>query len=403
MTGAGDYLPRHLDQALVEAVAAFPIVVLDGARGVGKTTTARRLARSVLMLPRDQEPLNVDADAYLRSLPAPVLVDEWQLAGTDLLWTLKRIVDEDPQPGRFLLTGSVEPAAYGPTYPLTGRAVRLVMRPMTAAELRGRGAERTFLADIAAGRPIEARSVEGFEVDQLAVPGFPAARSLPDARLFLDAYTSVVSQRAGEEGRDAGRLLRTMRVLATLTGQAVPDQRIWEAADINKATWKAYEDLLGRAHLSAPLPALESSRLKRLTSYPKRFLSDTAMAMALSDISATDLVGEPSLAGPYFESFVMQQLRSQADGIGSTLWHLRTGAGDREVDAVIELGRRVVAFEVKLAARPTRRDVRQIEWLHDQMGERFHAGYVVHSGSESYPLGERVIAIPVGVLMSGTG
>ena len=90
----GDYLPRHADRALALAVAQHPIVMVEGARGVGKTTSARRVAASVLEFPRDLPRLAVDPAAALRDLPGPVLVDEWQLAGVDLVWAIKRIVDE---------------------------------------------------------------------------------------------------------------------------------------------------------------------------------------------------------------------------------------------------------------------------------------------------------------------
>jgi predicted AAA+ superfamily ATPase len=399
-----DYLPRHVDAPLADALRAAPVIVLDGPRGAGKTTTAARLAASAVILPRDLEQLRVDAEGYLRALTAPILLDEWQLAGTDLLWTVKRIVDDDPAPGRFLLTGSVEPASYGPTYPLTGRAVRLVMRPMTWAELSGAGGEPTFLARVLAGLlPGPGSGVSAaFDLETLGRAGFPAARGMPDARLFFDAYASVVSQRAGDEGRDAARLLRTMRVLATLSAQAVPDQRIWEAADVNKATWKHYDDLLARTHLSAPIPALESNRLKRLTAYPKRFLADTAMALALSELTIDDLRADPSTAGRYLESFVMQQLRPQVDQVRGTLMHVRTGAGEHEIDAVVEAGRCLVGIEVKLGPRPTQTDARQLEWLRDHLGDRFAYGFVVHSGADCYPLGERVHAVPLGVVMGGS-
>ena len=119
MPAPAGYLPRHSDAALATALRSAPIVLLDGARGVGKTTSAHRLAASSVRLPDDLEQLRVDPAAYLGSLAPPVLLDEWQLAGTDILWTLKRLVDDDPTPGRFILAGSVEPATYGPTYPLT--------------------------------------------------------------------------------------------------------------------------------------------------------------------------------------------------------------------------------------------------------------------------------------------
>lgn len=400
MLDSPDYLARHLDDALTAALASAPVVLLDGPRAVGKTTSARRLAHSTVMLPRDREQLVAHPSTYLAALEPPVLIDEWQLAGTDLLWILKGLVDDDPQPGRFLLTGSVEPASYGPTYPLTGRAVRLVMRPMTVAELDGHGQPPPFLTAVLDGTPpvATAGAAPTFDTGWLRRSGFPVARTMPDPELFLDAYAGLVSQRAGEEGRDSSRLLRTMRILATLEAQAVPDQRIWEAADINKATWKAYEDILHRTHLLAPSAAFESNRLKRLTSYPKRYLADTALALTLADVRMDDLRASPSLAGHYLESLVMQQLRPQVDLVGGVLTHLRTGGGEREVDALIEVGDGVLGIEVKNGTRPASADARDLSWLRDELGHRFIQGFVVHTGGDAYPLAERVWAVPIALL-----
>lgn len=398
MTSA--YLPRIADRTLADALRAASVVVVDGPRAVGKTTTARRWVRSELLLPRDLPLMLGDVDGYLASLEPPVLIDEWQLAGVDLLWAIKRIVDDDPSVGRFILTGSVEPATYGPTYPLTGRAVRVVMRPMNRAELAGRGDQATFLAAVLADTPLRSSAGRApmFGVEWLTESGFPAARTMTDPRMFLDAYATTVAQRAGDEGRDATRLLRAMRVLATLESEAVPDRTIWDAADINKVTWKAYDDLLQRVHLAVPSPAFESNRLKRLTSYPKRFLADVALAVALADIDEGQLRSDPRLAGRYLESFVMQQLRPQVDAAGGHLTHLRTGAGEREVDAIVEVGDALIAFEVKHAARPGRDDARQLAWLRDEGPKGFHSGYVVHTGGDVFPLGERIWAVPVDVV-----
>lgn len=392
------YLPRILDARLVEAMASAPVVLLDGPRGVGKTTTAARVSRTVVMLPRDMDQLHYDPEAYLRQLEPPVLLDEWQLAGLELLWAIKRIVDADPSPGRFILAGSVEPAAHGPTYPLTGRAVRLVMRPMTAAELNGTGDLSSPLSALLAGQApaLGSGADEQFTIDQVSTSGFPAARAMPEPAVFLEAYASLVAQRAGEEGRDASRLLRTLRVLATLTGQAVPDQRIWEAADVNKVTLKAYDDLLERVHLSVPLPAFESNRLKRLTSYPKRFLADTAMALTLAGLDVTQLASDPRLAGRYLESYVVQQLRPHVDMARAHLMHLRSSAGENEVDAVVETRHGVVGVEIKLARRVRSEDAKPLAWLRDSLGERFLQGVVFHTGTDVYSVSDRVYAVPLG-------
>lgn len=385
---------------MAAALADAPVVVLDGPRAAGKTTSSLRLASSQVMLPRDLPLVAADPDRFLAALEPPVLIDEWQLAGIDLLWAVKRLVDADPSPGRFILTGSVEPASYGPTYPLTGRAVRVLMRPMTRAELAGRGDQQTFLEQVtsdAAVQPGIGRA-PALDVDWLTESGFPGARLLSDPSLLLDAYAVTVAQRAGDEGRDATRLLRTMRVLATLEGQAVPEQGIWRAADINKLTWKAYDDLLQRVHLAVPMPAFESNRLKRLTAFPKRFFADSALALTLAELDGPQLRADPRIAGPYLESFVAQQLRPQVDALRGRLTHLRTSAGEVEVDAVVEIGNRVLGFEVKSVARPSWGDAAKLGWLRDKLGDRFHSGFVVHAGSDVFPLGDRLWAVPVSVV-----
>ncbi len=149
------YLPRLADARMAAALADAPVVVLDGPRAAGKTTTALRLAASQVMLPRDLPLISADPDHFLAALEPPVLIDEWQLAGVDILWSVKRLVDADPSPGRFILTGSVEPATYGPTYPLTGRAVRVLMRPMTRAELAGRGDQQSFVEQVTSGAGLQ--------------------------------------------------------------------------------------------------------------------------------------------------------------------------------------------------------------------------------------------------------
>ena len=92
----------------------------------------------------------------------------------------------------------------------------------------------------------------------------------------------------------------------------------------------------------------------------------------------------------------MQQLRPQVDIVRGALSHLRTGAGEREVDAVVEVGLDVYAFEMKFGTRPTTTaDARHLAWLRDQLGERFAAGFVVHTGGDTFPLSERVWAVPM--------
>ncbi|MGH2535384.1 MAG: AAA family ATPase, partial [Thermomicrobiales bacterium] len=118
------YRARRLDTVLDELLAAVPAVLLLGPRAAGKTTTAARRAASVLQLDRAEqaEAVRSDPDAILRGLPEPILLDEWQVV-PEVLGAVKRLCDARPDPGRFLLAGSVRAEAEAPLWPGTGRVV----------------------------------------------------------------------------------------------------------------------------------------------------------------------------------------------------------------------------------------------------------------------------------------
>jgi hypothetical protein len=102
------YLPRLVDNLIRELLNELPAVLVVGPRAAGKTTTAARHAVTLVRLDRPAEAaaFRADPDAALASFDEPVALDEWQEVPT-VLGAVKRAVDEDPRPGRFLLTGSV--------------------------------------------------------------------------------------------------------------------------------------------------------------------------------------------------------------------------------------------------------------------------------------------------------
>ncbi|MBK7320886.1 MAG: ATP-binding protein [Candidatus Microthrix sp.] len=395
------YLPRIVDGPLSSLIQAVPVVLVDGARASGKTTSASRLANSTLRLPQDLALLQSDPLQVLTSMKRPVLIDEWQLAGIEVLWTIKQIVDADPTPGSFILTGSVEPESYGSTYPLTGRSARVLLRPMNRREKLGAGNEVGWLDRLASGEIFTTNpNGDRAELDLLVESGFPGAAPKHDPREWLRAYASTVAERSVAERRDPERVGRLLRVLSELESQAVPDETVWRAADINRETLYSYRDMLTRTHVVTPLPAWETNRLKRITSYPKRQLVDTALALALAGIDANELASNPTLAGRYVESFVVAQLRPEVDAAGGYLSHLRTRGGDQEVDIVIDIGGQLIAIDVKAGVNPTPRDARHLSWFRDRIDARIDASVVLHRGEATFELVDGVWAVPISSLWS---
>lgn len=223
------YLPRIVDNLLINALQSVPIVMVDGAHGTGKTTTGRQFCVAEYRFPTDLPLVMSDPEHLLGNSNSPALIEEWQLAGVDLLWAMKDIVDRDPRPGRFLLTGSVQPESYGPTFPLTGRSMRIIMRPMTQRELNGDGHAPQWLQRLL-DRELFApgKSHETTPRDIVYSTGFPGGALGPNTQAWLRAYGAAVTERSTEERKDPTRAARLLQVLAELESQVTPDETVWK-------------------------------------------------------------------------------------------------------------------------------------------------------------------------------
>lgn len=408
------YLPRLVDDLLVRRLAHHPAVLLVGPRATGKTTTAARLARSQLRLDERAQAAAVDADpdALLRDLPEPVLIDEWQIV-PDVLGAVKRAVDADSRPGRFLITGSVRGDIDSPTWPGTGRLLRVAMFGLTVNEIRGR-LPRMPLLDQLAEYGVEPLMVTPKEQPDLrdyaelaASSGFPQpALRLPSAErgLWLESYIEqlVTQDVAMLSSRRDPRLLRRYLEACALNTAGITDHRaIYEAAGVAKATGETYDRLLSNLLIVDTLPAWWTNRIKRLVRAPKRYVIDPSLALAALRIGVHGLMKDGDLLGRIIDTFVVAQLRAQL-AICETqprLYHLRQEKGQHEIDIIVEYGGgRVFAIEIKAGNAPTRDDARHLAWLQTELGDRFIGGAVLHTGPHAFALGQNIAAAPIAAL-----
>jgi uncharacterized protein len=407
-----DYIPRLAEAYLKRLFAELPALSLIGPRATGKTTIARRHARSIVSLddPVEAGAFRDDPDVALRALPEPVLLDEWQ-AVPDVLGAVKRAVDQGTGGGRFLLTGSVRAPFVGKPWPGTGRVVNLQVHGLTMREIVGRLEGEPFLARLAAGT-VDAFSMPADPPDLLGYVelalrgGFPDVLGLsaPARREWLNGYLSQLLTRdtEGLDGRrDPSRLRRYFEALALSTAGLARAKTLHDAARIDRKTALAYEQLLMNLLVLETLPAWANNRLSRMTRTGKRYLVDASLAAAALDLDERAVLRDGGLLGRIVDTFVLAQIRPEValSSFSSRLHHLRSRDGGHEIDLVAELaGGDVVAVEIKSAAAPTRGDARHLEWLRDQLGERFLAGAVLHTGPRPFRLAERVFALPICVL-----
>ena len=406
------YRRRLADARLAEITANFAAVLINGPRATGKSTTARQLAASTVRLDREAEAavFRADPDAALKTQPTPVLLDEWQQV-PGVLGAIKRAVDDDPTPGRYILTGSVNARLEQAMWPGTGRIIRLSMYGMTELEIldavdskHQSFLDRLALADPQAlGLPTDRPDLPGY-IDLAVRGGFPemvlGSLSQAQREMWLDSYLDQLLSRdvlSTSQNRDPGKMRQYFRALALSTAGTPQEKTLADSARVNFRTARSYDKLFEDLFIAEEVPAWASNRLARLVPAPKRYIVDPALAARAATLSAAGILRDGDQLGRILDTFVMAQLRPEvALSGGQRLHHLRTKAGLQEVDLVVELSdNRVLALEFKATAAPSSNDARHLVWLREHLGDRFVAGAVLHTGPAAFRLSDRIIAAPI--------
>lgn len=411
------YHPRLIEPVLSGLMEELSALMVVGPRAVGKTTTAElRAATQVrLNVPAQAAAFEADPDAALRGLDEPVLLDEWQ-AVPAVLGAVARSVNDDPSPGRYLLTGSVRAEIENTPWPGTGRLQRLVMLPMTVREQRQLTAS-SFIEKLVAGEPLAAPSdapdLRDY-VEQALLGGFPHPTLALGSQLargsWFDAYVADLLTHDIEQieqprtrRRDPVRLRRYFEAYALNSAGVLDHKTIYDAARVRRETAEAYEELLTRLYVIEHVPAWTSNRLKRLVLLPKRYVLDPALLAHLLRLDSGGVLRDGDLLGRVLDTFVVSQLRPELalSPERPRMYHVRTKGGEHEVDILLELGGfRVIGIEVKASAAPTADDAKHLVWLRDLLGDRFLAGVLLHTGPRTYQLDERLVAAPIATLWS---
>ncbi len=419
------YRTRIIDEELDELLAGLSAVAIEGPKAVGKTATALQRAQTVYRLDDPAQASLGRADpARLATGAAPVLVDEWQRVPE--VWDIiRRAVDEDPRPNRFLLTGSATPTS-PPTHSGAGRIVRLRLRPLSLVE-RGLETATVSLRQLLSGgrTPVHGETPVQLThyVEEIVASGFPAIRPLRGRarRAQLEGYIArIVDKDFHEMGRPVRKpetLRRWMAAYAAATSTTATVERIRSAATgveggkPARTTVASHRDTLHKLWVLDPVPAWLPSRnyFSRLAHPEKHHLVDPALAAVLLGVqadallegaeSAVPMPRDGTLLGHLFESLVTQSVRVYAQAAEATVKHLRTKGGRHEVDLIVERpDHRVLAMEIKLGRDVSDRDVRHLHWLRDKVGSDLLDAVAVTTGSHAYRREDGIAVVPAALL-----
>lgn len=405
-----ELIPRGSHDLLVEALGDTRVVLLLGARQVGKSTLAQEIvatdhpAGSInLDTQAPRQAANSDPEGFIAGLGRPVLIDEVQRGGPDLLLAIKSAVDKDQTPGQFFLTGSANVLANRRVLDaLTGRVEIVTLWPLAQSEIEQAG--RNFVDALFDGAPPE---VEDAPVGREALVGRLVAGGYPEARLrtgtararWFSSYLQTTLERDLDDITDAHKLKEMPRLLRLLASQAaniVAPASISKDIALHRETVDAYISLLEAVFLVRRLPAWTSGIGKREIRHPKIYVIDTGLLLHLLGANEERLTNDDQITGKALENFVAMEILRNAEWSEQApkLFHYRQG-GD-EIDVVLEnRSGEIACIEVKASASVQSRDWRALGRLRDTRGERFRCGVLLYTGENTVPLSDRIFAVPV--------
>ncbi|GAA4699713.1 hypothetical protein APR04_003938 [Promicromonospora umidemergens] len=403
------YVERYVDSLLDDVFPELAAVMLTGPRACGKTTTAARRASSILRLDDEQRARAFAAapDALLAAQDLPTLIDEWQEVPESLA-AIKRAVDSGSGGGRFLITGSVRARRTGAVWPGTGRVIPFRMHSLARGEIEASPNAANFLQRLFGDEdpsPATLRSAPTI-VDYITYAiqgGFPEAFRLTErARdAWYPGYVDQLVHRdvaALADVRSPDRLSALLHAVALSTAGVPQNRTLTEAAGIDGRTVNVYLDLLDDLRIIERVPAWSSNRLKRLVRTPKLYVADTGLATSLIRADKSTILSSGDLLGRAIDTFVAAQIlplvalsHPRVDA-----FHLRDSDGRHEIDLLLEgRGGTVVGIEIKAANAVKPQAARHLEWLRDSLGSSFKRGVVFHTGDTTYPMGDRIWAMPI--------
>lgn len=408
MKTAVEYVPRRAAALVAEALADTRVVILNGARQVGKSTLAERVLREA---PRWTARFLDDPQTRLAATEDPVgfldfnglmLIDEVQRV-PDLWLAIKNAVDRDPRPGRFILTGSARLLALQ-SIPdaLPGRSETIELWPLSQGEIDG---EPDGFVDAVFGSAalLQARSTGLKKADYLARVargGYPDAfrRDTPRRRnRFFSSYLNDIMMRDVRQVADIERATDMRRLIALLGGRCgclLNMASLARELTISEPTVRRYIQILETIYLIQLIPAWSSGATNRVLRAPKLVFVDSGLANYLQT------PGGGGQGGGLMENFVIGELARQLTWAetSANLFHYHDRE-DREVDAVLEdTTGRIVGIEVKSAQTVRPEDLHGLRYLKQRLGSRLHAGYVLYCGDESLSFGDRIGCLPISAL-----
>jgi hypothetical protein len=402
------YQKREISSGIGHALKNMPVVVLAGMRQTGKSTLL--LNQPEL---KGRKYLNFDDFAVLeaaRNNPEGLLAgaDEFSIDEAqkfpEILTVIKREVDKNRKPGRFLLTGSANFLLLkNIAESLAGRAVYLALQPFTRREIMETTDHAPALIHFLKHGEFPAGTAPPIGWMEILKGGMPSVclGEVPDYRLWFQGYEQTYLERdirALSQVADLVTFRQLLQLAALRNGQVLKQSELARDSKLNVMTTSRYLSLMEISFVLRRLPPFLRNPSSRLIKSPKLYFSDSGLAAYLTSQKETAAPGP--LSGALLECYVLQNLEgicvAHFPGGRIYYWHIQ---GRHEVDFILETSRGTIAIEVKTGSRWEDKDLSGLRVFMKSTPSCL-AGILGYAGSQMVKLSDKIWAVPIPLLLS---
>ena len=406
------YIHRSLERKFLKMSHAFKVVMVTGARQVGKSTMLKHLAQDsgrtyVSMDDGDvRELANRDPKLFFQMYQPPVLIDEVQKAPA-LFEQIKILCDESEERGRFWLTGSQSKKLMKQAGDsLAGRIGILKMYSLSAKELEGRPDDipDSYSLSSLLQRKKDLPDNNILDVySRIWEGGMPDMISM-DAEIRREYWNSYIDAYLMRDAVDDNGILDTegfrkfLRACAAFSGELVNYNDLGSAAGVSGSTAKEWAKVLQTMGIIFLLEPYYNNELKRMIKTPKLYFCDTGLCAFLTSWTSRDTLLNGAASGHYLENYVVSEmLRNSSYGEKKINLNFYRDTNQKEIDLVLEMDGQLHPFEIKRAASPDPKAIRAFSLL-AKSGKEIGSGGIICMAAKPFPINADNNLVPVNLL-----
>ena len=385
------YIKRDMEKVVLELSSQYPVILLTGPRQVGKTTMLKKLMLGTAREYVSLDDLNVralaasDPEMFFQLHKPPLMIDEVQHA-PELFIYIKKLVDDNGNPGDFWLSGSqIFKLMKGVQESLVGRVAVLNLTSLSQNEINGCKNTQPFKVDLAALQ-IKQSAVSSVQTPEMFrrifTGGLPAIISgkYKNSNIFYMSYLSTYLSRDVRDLSGAIDSLKFLKFITAVAGrcsQIINYADIARDADINQVTAKSWLSVLETLGIVFYLHPYSNNVLKRTVKTPKLYFFDTGLAAYLTKWSSPETLESGAMSGAMFENYVVSEIiKSYYNAAQVPCLYYYRDKDMKEIDLLLETDGLFSPIEIKKTASPASQLINVFKVL-DRIGAKRNMGAVV--------------------------